>query len=102
MRRVEDDDAPPPEIAAFIRFCHARRHVGWPDLYDEMCAVAARREFRGWGHDDLSRLGVTFALREMPTLAGWVRGVLSNQNRDHATKPMPAVKAAAEVQALGA
>ena len=34
-------DPPPPDVAEFIRFCHDRKHVGWPELYDEMCAVAA-------------------------------------------------------------
>jgi hypothetical protein len=69
-------DAPPPEIAAFIRYCHRRRPTGWPEIYDEMCAVAARREFKGWGHDQLAARGLTFSLFEMPRLAAWVRIVL--------------------------
>lgn len=73
------DDPPPPEIAAFIRFCHGRRHVGWPEMYDVMCGVAARREFHGWGHDHLAARGLTFALPEMPRLAAWVRSVLAGQ-----------------------
>ena len=68
--------APPPDAVEFIRFCHRRRHVGWPELYDEMCAVAARREFNGWGHEQLAEHGVTFALYEMPRLAAWVRSVI--------------------------
>ena len=72
-------DQPPPDVAAFIRFCHARKHVGWPELYDEMCAVAARREFNGWDHDQLAEHGLTFSLTEMPRLAGWVRTVLGPQ-----------------------
>ncbi|MER3417986.1 MAG: hypothetical protein C4343_02495, partial [Chloroflexota bacterium] len=28
------------EAAEFVRFCYRRRPVGWPELYDEMCAVA--------------------------------------------------------------
>jgi hypothetical protein len=67
---------PPPDVVEFIRFCHRRRHVGWPELYDEMCAVAARREFNGWDHDQLAEHGLTFSLTEMPRLAGWVRVVL--------------------------
>lgn len=70
-------DAPPPEIAEFIRFCHHRRAASWPELYDEMCAVAARREFNGWGHEQLADRGVTFALGGMPQLAAWVRATLS-------------------------
>jgi hypothetical protein len=69
-------DAPPPDIAEFIRFCHRRRHVGWPELYDEMCAVAARHEFHGWGHDQFAEHGVSFSLYDMPRLAAWVRAVI--------------------------
>lgn len=68
--------APPPDAVEFIRFCHRRRHVGWPELYDEMCAVAARREFNGWDHEQLAEHGLTFALYEMPRLAAWVRAVI--------------------------
>lgn len=70
-------DPPPPDVAAFIRFCHDRKHVGWPELYDEMCAVAARREFNGWDHDQFAARGLTLSLFEMPRLSGWVRAVLA-------------------------
>ena len=30
------------DAAEFVRFCYHRRRVGWPDLYDEMCAVVLR------------------------------------------------------------
>jgi hypothetical protein len=76
-RGSDHSEAPPPDVVEFIRFCHRRRHVGWPEIYDEMCAVAARREFNGWGHDQLAEHGLTFALFEMPRLAGWVRSVLA-------------------------
>jgi hypothetical protein len=70
-------DGPPPDVVAFIRFCHRRRQAGWPELYDEMCAVAARREFKGWGHEQLAAHGLAFSLQETPRLAGWVRAVLT-------------------------
>ncbi len=70
-------EAPPADVADFIRFCHHRKQVGWPELYDEMCAVAARREFNGWDHDQFAARGLTFSLFEMPRLAGWVRSVLA-------------------------
>jgi hypothetical protein len=57
------------DAVEFIRFCYARRRVGWPELYDEMCAVASRGLFRGWGPDDLAANGITFGLFEMPLLA---------------------------------
>ena len=69
-------EPPPPDVVSFIRFCHHRRGVGWPELYDEMCGVAARREFHGWDHAALESRGLTFSLFEMPRLAGWVRDVL--------------------------
>jgi hypothetical protein len=35
-----EPDHPPAhdEALDFVRFCYRRRHVAWPDLYDEMCA----------------------------------------------------------------
>ena len=86
--------APPPDAVEFIRFCHRRRHVGWPELYDEMCAVAARREFNGWGLEQLAEHGLTFSLYEMPRLAAWVRTVLGPQppaaGSDHRPIPLAA------------
>jgi hypothetical protein len=70
-------ELPTPDVVAFIRYCHARRGASWPELYDEMCAVAARREFNGWDHAQLAARGVTFTLLEMPRLAGWARAVLA-------------------------
>jgi hypothetical protein len=75
--RVDVGDAPPPEIEEFIRFCHHRRAADWPELYDEMCAVAARGEFNGWGHEQFADHGLTFALSGMPRLASWVRTTLA-------------------------
>ena len=57
------------DAVEFIHFCYARRRVGWPELYDEMCAVASRGLFRGWGPDELAGHGITFGLFEMPLLA---------------------------------
>jgi hypothetical protein len=61
----------------FIRFCYARRRVGWPELYDEMCAVASRGLFRGWGSDDLAEHGIGFGLFEMPRLAATVTEIVT-------------------------
>lgn len=74
---LDAGDAPPPEIAEFIRFCHQRREADWPELYDEMCAVAASGEFNGWGQEQLADHGVSFALAGMPRLAAWVRSTLA-------------------------
>ncbi len=66
---------PTPEAEAFVRFCYQRRRVGWPELYDEMCAVAMRGLFQGMGADALSEIGVGFSLFETPRLAALVTRV---------------------------
>ena len=76
---------PAPVIEEFVRFCYHRRRVGWPELYDEMCGVAARREFRGWDHAALASRGLTFSLLEMPQLAGWARAVLAGMPEQRET-----------------
>src|SRR3954454_1852007 len=57
------------EALEFVRFCHRRRHVGWPELYDEMCLVAARGAFRGLGYAELADHGISFCLGELSKLA---------------------------------
>jgi len=94
-------EPPPPDLASFISYCHHRRGVGWPELYDEMCAVAARREYNGWDHAELAARGLTFSLFDMPRLAGWVRAVLAGEAERReadghrgATTPRPQPQAA--------
>jgi len=65
------------EAVEFVKFCYARRRVGWPELYDEMCAVAGRGLFRGWGPDDLAEHGIGFGLFEMPRLASFVSEIVA-------------------------
>ena len=60
---------PDPDAIEFVRFCYRRRRVGWPELYDEMCAVAGRCLFRGYDADDLAGLGIGFSLFDMPALS---------------------------------
>jgi hypothetical protein len=60
---------PDPDAIEFVRFCYRRRRVGWPELYDEMCAVAGRGLFRGYDADDLAGIGIGFSLFDMPALA---------------------------------
>jgi hypothetical protein len=59
----------------FIRFCRRRRRVGWPELYDEMCAVAGRGLYHGWGFGELAEHGIEFGLAEMPRLAALVNQI---------------------------
>jgi hypothetical protein len=71
-RTRPEDRATGDAALDFIRFCHRRRRVGWPELYDEMCAVASRGLYHGWGFGELAEHGVAFGLSEMPRLAGLV------------------------------
>jgi hypothetical protein len=70
---------PTPEAEAFVRFCYQRRRVGWPELYDEMCAVATRGLYRGMGTDALAEIGVGFSLFETPKLAQLVAMVVAEE-----------------------
>lgn len=70
---------PDPDAVEFIRFCYGRRRVGWPELYDEMCAVAARGLFRGLVADDLAAYGIGFSLFDMPALAAMANGVVAQE-----------------------
>jgi hypothetical protein len=70
---------PSPEAEAFVRFCYQRRRVGWPELYDEMCAVATRGLFRGMGTEALAEVGVGFSLFECSRLAALVQRVVTEE-----------------------
>ena len=71
-RRHVEDRAAADAALDFVKFCHRRRRVGWPELYDEMCAVACRGLYHGWGFGELAEHGIAFGLAEMPRLAGLV------------------------------
>ncbi len=88
-----------PEAEAFVRFCYQRRRVGWPELYDEMCAVATRGLFRGMGHDALAEIGVGFGLFETPRLAAIVTRIASEEQaarRAARAAALEAIRAEAE------
>jgi len=80
---------PDPEAVEFIRFCYRRRRVGWPELYDEMCAVAARGLFRGLVTDDLAAHGIGFSLFDTPALAALAASVVVEEQA--ARRPMTVV-----------
>ncbi len=65
----------PSEAMEFVRFCYARRPVSWPQLYDEMSAVAGRGLYRGWGYTELAEHGIRFTLPDLPGLAALVATV---------------------------
>lgn len=85
QRPLASGELPAPDVVAFIRYCHRRRGASWPELYDEMCGVAGRREFNGWDHAELEARGLTFSLLEMPRLAGWARAVLAGMAEQRET-----------------
>jgi hypothetical protein len=80
------------DAVEFVRFCYRRRKVGWPELYDEMCAVAGRGLFRGWRADELSAEGIGFSLFEMPALAALVQRVLAEEHDRGSRSPVAVVR----------
>ncbi|HEY8238828.1 MAG TPA: hypothetical protein VIF63_05280 [Candidatus Limnocylindrales bacterium] len=86
------------DAVEFIRYCYARRRVGWPELYDEMCAVASRGLFRGWGPDELAAEGIGFGLFDMPRLASTVTRIVAEDRAR--VKPAVVPKATATATAV--
>jgi len=84
------------DAVELIRFCYGRRRVGWRELYDEMCAVASRGLFRGWGPDELAEHGIRFGLIEMPPLAARVTEIVAEDRaRARAERAVPVSRSAA-------
>ncbi len=77
--RAQALEASDPEAVEFVRFCRARRRVGWPELYDEMWAVASRSLFRGYGFGDLEERGIGFSLFGTPHLAAMAVAVIEEE-----------------------
>jgi hypothetical protein len=86
------------EAIDFVRFCHRRRRVGWPELYDEMCAVAGRGLYRGYGAEELSSIGIGFGLFQMPGLAVLVAQVVA-EDVERRRRSAAALQASLAVQA---
>jgi hypothetical protein len=76
----------PDESLEFVRFCYRRRRVGWPLLYDEMCAVAARGAYHGTGFAELAERGISFCLSDMPKLKELLDRVMAEE-RDSLEPP---------------
>ena len=96
---VADMRAPDGEAMEFVRFCHRRKRVGWPELYDEMCAVAGRGLYRGFGPEELAEVGIGFGLFQMPSLAVLVNRVVA-EDVEHRRRIAETVRAAASVVAV--
>ena len=69
MTVVRGSDDWRPEIEDLVRFAYRRRPVKWPELYDELCLIAARGLFRGLGFAELAERGLTFSISDLPSLA---------------------------------
>ena len=93
VARLAAEHAITAEAVEFIRFCYARRRVGWPELYDEMCAVASRGLFRGWGSEELADAGIKFGLFEMPRLAATVCDIVAEDRARAKAAKLPAAGA---------
>jgi hypothetical protein len=72
-------EAADPEAVEFVRFCRGRRRVGWPELYDEMWAVANRGLFRGYSVAELEERGIGFSLFGTPRLAAIAVAVIEEE-----------------------
>jgi len=79
------------EALEFVRFRHRRKHVGWPELYDEMCLVAGRGLYHGYHADDLGEIEIAFGLLDMPALATVVSRVVAEdqERRRRAAETIP-------------
>src|SRR4029453_10771907 len=84
--------APHPDAVEFVRFCYHRRRVGWPELYDEMCAVAGRGLFRGFSADALGCMGGALRLFDIPGLPSLACRVVAEEAA--LRRPMTVVLAA--------
>jgi hypothetical protein len=73
----------------FVRFCYRRRHVAWPDLYDEMTLVAGHGLFRGMGYADLAEHGASLCLAELPRLSALTQRVIAEEAAAEATTVEP-------------
>jgi hypothetical protein len=71
----------------FVRFCYRRRRVGWPQIYDEMSAVAARGLFQNLGYADLAERGLSFCLAEMPRLVALTARVIAEEAQSVEPRP---------------
>jgi hypothetical protein len=79
-----------PDAIEFVRFCYRRRRVGWPELYDEMCAVAGRGLYRGWRFAELEEHGIGFSLHQTLELAR-IAGQVAVEEGDRRGRPGRAV-----------
>jgi hypothetical protein len=99
---AEQAEAPPHDEALdFVRFCYRRRRAAWPELYDEMCAVASRGAFRGLGYAELADHGISFCLGDLAKLAALTDRVVREEQSMHEPRAGAAVPMMLSVQPAG-
>jgi len=72
-----------PLARDFILFCVRRHGREWPGLYDEMCWVAGRRLFKGLGHAELRKLGLSLSLTNIEDMIRMI-DIVTAQKVDNA------------------
>lgn len=93
------EGGPQEDAADFVRFCYRRRQTGWPELYDEMCAVASRALYRGWGFTELADHGIGFSLFDLPRLAAIATRIAADEREGRSRMPVPVMAVRADGQA---
>jgi hypothetical protein len=86
----ESSVEPSREAVEFVLFCYRRRQLGWPELYDEMCAVAGRGLFRGMGPEELAEHGIGLGLFDLPALSSLAKQILAEQRESGRLRLVPA------------
>ena len=72
-------EAPNPIARDFVLFCVHRNHKEWPALYDEMCWVAGQRLFRGLGHTELRKAGISLSLTNIEDTIRMVDAIITQK-----------------------
>lgn len=68
-----------PIAVEFVKFCLKRKDISnWPSLYDEMCWVASKRLFKGWGYYELISHGVSLGIGSTRPLVEIAKDLLSS------------------------
>ena len=88
------------DATEFVRFCYRRRRVGWPELYDEMCAVAGRGLYRGWRFAELEERGIGFSLHQTLELAR-IAAQVAVEEGDRRGRVEPAVRTEGSADEVG-
>jgi len=79
---IQPDGPVDPRAVEFVRFCYHLRRVSWPELYDDMCAVAAKGSFCGLAYEELEQLGLRFTLGGVSGLFALAQRIVAEERRE--------------------